>query len=125
MRFLLDTSVLLWAMSDDPRLTDAVRNRIVAATVVRVSAVSIWEISIKVALGRLRIDVDALVERLPQAGFVELPVTWDHGRAVRALPHHHRDPFDRMLVAQALSEPLRLLTSDRLLTRYGDHVEVV
>lgn len=112
-------------MSDDPRLADVAGRRIGAASIVHVSAVSIREISIKAALGRLKLDVDALVERLPQAATVELPVTWEHGRAMRALPHHHRDPFDRMLVAQAMSDPLRLLTGDRLLARYGDLVEVV
>lgn len=125
MRLLLDTSIVLWAMADDPRLSAAARERIGKATSVHVSAVSIWEMSIKAALGKLKADVDAVAELIPKAGFVELPLTFEHARAVHRLPDHHRDPFDRMLVAQAISEPLRLLTSDRALGRYGDLVEVI
>lgn len=125
MKALLDTNIMLWAMSDPDRLSAAARRELARATEVFVSAASIWEVSIKVGLGKLEVDVDELVEGLSAAGFEPLPITFEHSRAVRGLPHHHRDPFDRMLIAQAFSEPLRLLTHDQLLRRYGDWVVVV
>ena len=125
MRVLLDTHLVLWAMSDDPRLSAAARQEIERAELVYVSAATIWEISIKGTLGRLEIDLEELTRQLAEAGFEELAVRWAHGRAVRNLPPHHRDPFDRLLIAQAISEPLRLLTHDRLLERYTDLVTVV
>jgi PIN domain nuclease of toxin-antitoxin system len=125
VRLLLDTNILLWVMADDPMLSPTARQVIEQATVVHVSAVSIWEISIKAALGKLRIDMIELMPRLAEAGFEPLAVSWDHARAVHELPHHHRDPFDRMLIAQAVSEPLRLLTHDATLARYSDLVTIV
>lgn len=125
MRLLLDTNILLWVMADDPMLSPTARQAIEQAMVVHVSAISIWEISIKAALGKLRIDMIELMPRLAEAGFEPLAVSWEHARAVHDLPHHHRDPFDRMLVAQAISEPLRLLTHDATLARYSDLVTIV
>lgn len=83
---------------------------ILSADEVFVSAASIWEISTKAALGKIEADVDALVAEINAAGFRESPVTAAHAAAVRALPDIHRDPFDRIVVAQALTEPLRLMT---------------
>lgn len=91
---------------------------------VHVSSVSLWEVGIKAALGKLEIDVDDLVHSLNERGFEQLPVTWEHTRIFSELPLHHRDPFDRMLVAQAVSEPLILLTHDETLSAYGDLVRV-
>ena len=125
MRILLDTNLVLWAMSGDEKLSELARKEIDQAEIVYVSAASVWEIAIKANLGRLDIDLDEFLPKLDEAGFVELPVSWSHARAVRDLPGHHRDPFDRLLVAQALSEPLRLLTHDRLLERYGGVVVIV
>jgi PIN domain nuclease of toxin-antitoxin system len=125
VRSLLDTHIVLWAMADDIRLSAAARQAMEAATVNFVSAASIWEIGIKLALGKLDLDLDALCNGLIAAGFEPLPVTWGHSRVVRDLPHYHRDPFDRMLIAQAISEPLRLLTSDRMLVRYSELVVLV
>ncbi|WP_342238550.1 type II toxin-antitoxin system VapC family toxin [Inquilinus sp. OTU3971] len=125
MRLLLDTNILLWVMDDDPMLSSTARRTIEQATAVFVSSVSIWEISIKAALGKLRLDMIRFMPRLAEAGFEQLTMSWDHARAVHDLPHHHRDPFDRMLIAQAVSEPLRLLTHDRTLARYSDLVTVV
>ncbi len=125
MRLLLDTNIVLWAMADDPHLKPAARRRMEAATINFVSSATIWEIAIKVALGKLDVDMDALLIGLADAGFEPFPITWSHSRLVRDLPHHHRDPFDRMLVAQAVSEPLRLLTHDRTLARYSELVVVV
>lgn len=125
MRILLDTNIVLWAMSDSSKLSKTARREIEQASAVLVSAASIWEIAIKVALGKLTVDIDELVALLADAGFESLPVTWKHAQRVHALPHHHRDPFDRMLVCQAISEPLRLVTSDRQLAPYSDLVFVV
>jgi len=125
MRLLLDTHVLLWVMADDPALSPAARATISRADMVYASAVSLWEISIKAGLGKLKIDQDRLVEQLLTAGFEPLPVTWEHAAAVRHLPDLHRDPFDRLLVAQAMSEPLRLLTTDKILADYSELVMLV
>lgn len=91
------------------------------------SAASIWEIAIKSALRRkdFRVDVPALLAALPRMGFVELPVTGAHAARVVQLANIHRDPFDRLLVAQSVVEPLTLLTNDTLLARYGDGIRVV
>ncbi|MGK9236009.1 type II toxin-antitoxin system VapC family toxin [Inquilinus limosus] len=124
MRLLLDTNILLWVMADDPMLSPAAHRMIEQATAVFVSSASIWEISIKAALGKLRLDMPEFMAQLAEAGFESLTVSWEHARAVHDLPHHHRDPFDRMLVAQAISEPLRLLTRDAALARYSDLVVV-
>lgn len=125
MKLLLDTHIMLWVMADAPALSGAIRQKINRAQEVYVSPVSVWEVSIKAALGKLKIDQDRLMETLPAAGFLSLPVTWEHADAVRRLPAIHRDPFDRLLVAQALSEPLRLLTADKLLAEYSELVDVV
>jgi len=86
---------------------------------------SLWEIAIKSQLGRLRADVDEVRSAALQSGFRPLPFTLDHAAAVARLSHHHRDPFDRALVAQARLEPLHLLTHDQSLAAYGEHVLLV
>lgn len=117
MRLLLDTHVLLWALADDPRLSGALRAAIEGAAEVHVSAATIWEIAIKRALGKLRVegDVGAAARR---AGCLALPIAWAHAEAAGALPPHHQDPFDRLLVAQARCEGLALATADRALDAY-------
>ena len=95
------------------------------AVLLWVSAASLWEIAIKASLGKLTVDSEALEDQLGIAGFEPLPITWQHTVQVRKLPMHHRDPFDRMLIAQAVSEPLRLLTHDAALRAYSDLVTVV
>ena len=117
MRILLDTHVLLWAMDADPRLKPAMQTVIAEAETVFVSAVSIWEIAIKAALGKLVVKGDVETFAL-QAGCQPLPVSWAHGRDVGRLPLHHHDPFDRLLIAQARCEGLILVTDDRLMKRY-------
>ena len=124
MRILLDTSIAIWVMQDYPMPAE-MRQRVEEAAGVFVSSVAVWEIAIKVSIGKLRLDVDQLAGRLSTAGFQQLPITWEHSRLVRDLPFHHRDPFDRMLVAQAISEPLNLLTSDSALAKYSDLVIVL
>jgi len=123
-RILLDTHLLLWAVADPRKLPSGARNRIDAAEVY-VSAVSIWEVSIKAALGKLSADPAELLAELEPAGFILLPVSGEHAAAVARLPAVHTDPFDRMLVAQAKTEPLLLLTNDSILAGYGDCVELI
>lgn len=122
MRLLLDTHVFLWAMANDDRLLPQARELLEEADEVYVSAASIWEIAIKTRLGKLKADTDRLLETSEQAGFVELPVTSRHAARVAQLPDHHTDPFDRLLVAQAMTEPLLLVTVDKQLAAYGDLV---
>ncbi|MGQ0751884.1 MAG: type II toxin-antitoxin system VapC family toxin [Betaproteobacteria bacterium] len=125
MRLLLDTQIYLWYLADLPKLSKEARAAIDDADEVFVSAASIWEATIKVAIGRLRAAPADLVAGITASGFVELPVSARHAAAVAVLPAHHRDPFDRMLIAQALDEPMRLLTADGLLKVYSDLVTLV
>ena len=125
MRILLDTHIYLWWLQDHDNLSKAARARIIAATDVYVSSASIWEASIKVGIGKLDVDIDQLVAEIDNSGFRELPVSARHAAMVTRLPDMHRDPFDRILVAQALCEPLRLLTADTILCGYSELVEAV
>lgn len=124
MRILLDTHIFLWLTTDDPRLGRRARAMIENAKAVFVSAASIWEVSIKVRLGKLKTDPASLMEEMQWNGFMELPVTALHAKEVADLLWHHGDPFDRLLVAQAIAEQLRLLTADLHLTDYSDLVVV-
>ena len=124
MRILLDTHLLLWALAEPEKLSATTRNRLDAAEVF-VSAASVWEVSIKVALGKLEADPSELLAASEPAGFELLPITGLHAAAVAALPLLHRDPFDRMLVAQARTEPLILLTNDTVLEQYGPGIELI
>ena len=125
MRLLLDTQVFLWCVMDDRQLGKAARATIAGANEIYVSSASIWEATIKKSLGKLDVDLEALVRAIAGSGFVELPITARHAAAVARLPDVNRDPFDRILVAQAMTEPLRLLTGDALLKRYSDLVDIV
>lgn len=118
MRLLIDSHVLLWWFDGADRLGATARDAIGDGdNEAVVSAATLWELSIKQAAGRLDVDVDLRAHSAEQ-GFRELPVTGRHAVAVRDLPLHHRDPFDRMLVAQAVVEGLTLVTADRALARY-------
>jgi PIN domain nuclease of toxin-antitoxin system len=125
VRLLLDTHVFLWWLRDDRRLGRSARAAIATtSTEVRVSAASIWEIAIKASLGRLdwRDGDTTLGSCIADAGFAELPVTAAHAAAVRELPRHHADPFDRLLLAQAQSEDLRVVSADEAFGLYRDDV---
>jgi PIN domain nuclease of toxin-antitoxin system len=118
MILLLDTHVVLWWQRDDRRLNRAARRAIAEADVVWVSAVSGWEAAIKSALGRLRLDEPFSV-LLAADDFAELPITLAHTARLHQMPTHHGDPFDRMLVAQALTERATIVSHDRALAPYG------
>jgi PIN domain nuclease of toxin-antitoxin system len=125
VRLLLDTQIFLWFVADSPRLAKSARAEIRAADEVNVSAASIWEAAIKVSSGKLTVSLDDLEASIETSGFDELPVRATHARRVAALPAHHRDPFDRLLIAQALEEPMVFLTADRGLARYSDLIRVI
>lgn len=116
-RLLLDTHVFLWWRADSRHIGRTVREAIGTAEVAFVSAASAWEAAIKVALGRLRLPAPMEVGVI-DSGFQKLPITFPHAEAAAALPPHHTDPFDRMLVAQAAIEGLVLVTHDRKLRAY-------
>ena len=122
MRLLLDTHVFLWVVADDKKLSKDARKLILDADDVFVSSASIWEASIKAGLGKLDVDVRLLVEEIAKSGFLELPVRASHAVRVRDLPDIHRDPFDRLLIAQAMTEPLLLVTHDLEPAKYTDLV---
>ncbi|HEY0801598.1 MAG TPA: type II toxin-antitoxin system VapC family toxin [Steroidobacteraceae bacterium] len=125
MRLLLDTHIFLWAVMGDSALKAPVRRVIEEADEVYVSAASIWEIAIKARLGKIEADADALVDEIAQVGFRDLPIHSRHAAGVAKLPLYHTDPFDRLLIAQAIAEPLKLLTVDKPLAQYSEMVLVV
>lgn len=116
MRLLLDTHALVWW--DNDALPARVVKRIRDADEVYVSAATAWEIAIKTALGKITVK-GSVADAVADYGFVELPILISHAAAVRQLPHHHRDPFDRMLVAQASIEALTLVSRDAALRLYN------
>lgn len=118
MRLLLDTHAVLWWQADDRRLSAPARRAIATADIVWVSAASGWEVAVKAALGRLRAD-EPFAVTVAADDFTALPVTLAHAARLQALPSHHADPFDRMLVAQAMVEGATLVTRDAALGAYG------
>jgi PIN domain nuclease of toxin-antitoxin system len=124
VRLLLDTHILLWALSDDRRLAKSTRELLVSpANEIFVSAASLWEIGIKASLGRIDIEVDNLEAAIADARFEPLPINFSHAAVAGKLPVIHRDPFDRMLIAQAGIEGLRIVTHDRIFERYSPNVQ--
>lgn len=125
MQVLLDTHLFIWWLKDDSQLSKRARKIITNADSVYVSSVSIWEAGIKIQLRKLEANIKDLIESIESEGFLELPLRAKQIAALKELPPLHRDPFDRMLVAQAISEPLRFLTSDEILKNYSELVEIV
>ncbi len=118
MNLLLDTHVLIWALENNPKLSVEAREAIIdGKNLVFVSAASAWEISIKEAMGKIEIP-DNLIKEINQHRFIQLNIDFDHVRLAGKLPDIHKDPFDRMLIAQAIIEKLTLVTRDRLIARY-------
>jgi PIN domain nuclease of toxin-antitoxin system len=128
LNLLLDTHVALWAITDSDRLSGSARELITAQrAVVWISVVSLWEIAIKHSLGRgdMPISAKAAADFFQESGFRVLPIQAEHTLAVENLPAIHGDLFDRLLVAQALTEPMRLLTSDGVVAQYSDTIIAV
>jgi PIN domain nuclease of toxin-antitoxin system len=117
VNLLLDTHILIW-WDEGRRIAAGARRAIEEADTVYVSAASAWEVAIKTGLGRLQ-PTRTVEQAASESGFLELPITFRHAERVTALPPHHRDPFDRMLVAQAAVEELILVTRDPVFARYG------
>jgi PIN domain nuclease of toxin-antitoxin system len=115
---LLDTHVFLWWRTNHRSLRKTAREAIATADLVFVSAASAWEVAIKTSLGRLTLP-DSMAAGVTASGFVRLDIGFSHAERAGALPRHHGDPFDRMLVAQALVEGLTLVTHDATLSAYG------
>jgi len=128
MRYLIDTQIVIWAMVGSPRLSD--RARAILENVENefcVSAASVWETAIKHAIKPDEIPVtsEQMIRFCRESGIVELPIRFSHSQRISSLPMHHTDPFDRMLVAQAEEDGLRLLSHDGKLPPYGEFVEHV
>ena len=125
MRLLLDTHVLLWTLADSPHI-NKVRDLILSnETEVYVSTASWWELAIKIGIGIIDVKLNEIRAASADSGFIDLPVLGTHTQTLLTLPMLHRDPFDRMLVAQAISEPMRLITSDHALREYSKLVEIL
>ena len=116
MRVLLDTHILLWTVLDDPRLSVSQLDA-VGTGELYLSAASVWEIGIKRALGKLNVP-EEIFSIAVDAGCRPLPISWTHAETAASLPPHHADPFDRMLIAQAQCEGLKLISSDARMTAY-------
>jgi PIN domain nuclease of toxin-antitoxin system len=128
VRLLLDTHLLLWAAAKSAKLPPDVRELVEdPANDAYFSAASVWEIAIKRALRRADFTVDPaeFLKALPSMGFIELPVSAAHAARVAKLPNLHRDPFDRLLVAQSLTEPLTLVSNDAVLAAYSKDIRIV
>lgn len=128
MNLLVDTHVALWALVDSPRLSAEARRWLTGERcTLHVSAASLWEIAIKHALGRgdMPVSAEQALVQFRASGLRLLPVQPEHAVAVSGLPPIHADPFDRLLVAQALTEPMRLLTHDALIAHYSDTVILI
>ena len=125
MRLLLDTHVFLWFFTGSERLSRRARRAIESDEAEMIlSAASVWELAIKARLGRLTLPttVEDYIAEKAAAGLLILPIIWTHAAAVEKLPLHHRDPFDRLIVAQALCEKLPVVTGDAAFRRYGVRV---
>ncbi len=127
MRVLLDTHILLWCLQGSKKLPAQAADIVQSADEVYASVVSLWEIAIKYSLGKLNMDIEfaELEKAIVVSGYEYLPVEAVHTVQLVELPFLHRDPFDRMLVAQSIVEPLRLVTSDTQLARYGNTIITV
>jgi len=125
MRLLIDTQIFIWTVLDSYKLGPKAREIMLDADEVSVSAASIWEISIKIKIGKISGDPGEFLEAVEASGFRELKISGKHAAKVHELPFHHRDPFDRLLIAQALAEPMNFLTADTVLEQYSELVITV
>ena len=118
MRLLLDTNALLWALTNGPRIASVRELLLDDENDVFVSTVSWWEIAIKTRIGKLDANLPELRATARESGFQELPLLGSHAEMLATMPRYHNDPFDHMLVAQAMAEPMRLITGDNALSHY-------
>lgn len=125
MEILLDTHTYIWCLENDKKLTNQSRQYILDANLVYVSMISVWEMAIKVKLGMLKVDIQHVISEIESCGFKTLPLQYEHILQLAHLPMHHRDPFDRMLIAQAMCKPLQFLTADARLTQYSNLVTLI
>jgi len=125
MNVLLDTHICLWSVLDDPNLSAQARRLIEKATTVFVSTASLWEVAIKHALGKLPVSPEEMRVHVRRSGAEFLPVLPEHCLALAGLPSLHSDPFDRMLIAQAIVEPLHLVTHDEAMRGYPGSIHIV
>lgn len=125
MRLLLDTHIFLWWVKGDKKLPKISIEKIKEAEEVYLSSASIWEIAVKIRLGKISANMSDLIQEIHNSHFLELPVKSHHAATTLKLPDLHRDPFDRMLIAQAISEPLIFLTADSNLKKYSELVETI
>jgi len=125
VRILLDTHLYLWWSEDSPALPLKARNLIEEAETVFISSVTLWELAIKIGIGKFEGNLTDLAKNIQASGFEELPVKVAHTIILPQLAFHHKDPFDRMLIVQAISEPLQLITHDVTLVKYSPLVFLV
>ena len=120
MRVLLDTHTLLWLFEDDERLSDVARQAVFSSEYAAVSIGSLWEIAIKQAIGKLElgVSIERIAKTCTEQGIDILPIRYDHLDAIKTLPDKHRDPFDRLIVAQAKCEYLTIVTKDKNIQGY-------
>jgi PIN domain nuclease of toxin-antitoxin system len=119
MKFLLDTHALLWWLADDDQLGGAAREAVAdPANDILISMVSLWEIAVKVRIGKLQADIEEIISAVQREGFTVLDVGMAHLVALAGLPMHHRDPFDHLLIAQAITEDATFMSDDRNAARY-------
>ena len=124
-QFLLDTNVVLWLSENEPRINSIKPLLMSIESEVFISVITWWEITIKVRAGKLDVDLNQLQFNAEANNFIELPITGKYMKTYLELPFLHKDPFDHMLLAQAISSPMRLITSDSLLAEYSSLVMVV
>ncbi|MCL2831803.1 MAG: type II toxin-antitoxin system VapC family toxin [Treponema sp.] len=124
-QYLLDTNIVIWFSENNPRIREIKSFILSTESHIFISAVSWWEIAIKVRTGKLKVDLRELRSRAEQYYFTELPMTGRYTDVYLELPVYHKDPFDLMLLAQAISTPMRLITGDPLLAQYSSLVMVI
>jgi PIN domain nuclease of toxin-antitoxin system len=122
MKILLDTHIVCWQYYEPQRLPEMARRLMLNADAVYVSSATVWEIAIKARLGKINADPHRIAQEFMAGGLIELPVFSRHAALVADLPLYHSDPFDRILIAQAISEPLHLVTVDPQLKQYSELV---
>ena len=125
MRILLDTHVLLWTLAGSPQINQVKDLILSNETEAYVSTASWWELAIKIGIGKIDVDLGMLRAAAAESGFIDLPVLGAHIQTLLTLPLLPRNPFDRMLIAQAISEPMRLITNDKALSAYSTLVEMI